>query len=407
MRYAHALPAVALLLAFAVYAPAAVAAPVVSSDADPLVQFDDTDLGTLDWELRANPGGTDGLSFFRSDSAAAILSLGTNSNVGIGKVDPVLDLHIQTSDTPAIRLEQDNAGGFTAHTWDIGANEANFFVRDVTGSGRLPFRIRPGAPTSSIDIAASGNLGVGTASPTAPLHVRRADGSTQLKVEEANTTAATRVLADLVNSGAPALNFTNTVTGGVDWQAAADGDFVLKTQTGAPALSVSPTGSATTAGALQQSTDLAALENRADADPAAVLRSVTDLSIGYFEYIADPANGRHLAPAGADFRTAFGLGGSDVAVAPADLGGVALVAIKALAANDASVGTRVGSIDDRLKAAEAKLGTVEGSVPSLGTVNQQIATANNRIAALKKQNKALLKRLGKVEKTTKALARRR
>ena len=41
------------------------------------------------------------------------------------------------------------------------SNDANFFVRDVTGGSRLPFRIRPGAPTSSIDISASGNVGIG------------------------------------------------------------------------------------------------------------------------------------------------------------------------------------------------------------------------------------------------------
>lgn len=41
----------------------------------------------------------------------------------------------------------------------------------MTGGSRLPFRIRPGAPTSSIDINASGNVGVGTASPGSKLHV--------------------------------------------------------------------------------------------------------------------------------------------------------------------------------------------------------------------------------------------
>lgn len=70
-----------------------------------------------------------------------------------------------------MRYEQNNSGGFTAQTWDIGANEANFFVRDVTGGSRLPFRVRPGAPTSSVDISASGNVGIGTASPGAKLDV--------------------------------------------------------------------------------------------------------------------------------------------------------------------------------------------------------------------------------------------
>jgi hypothetical protein len=41
----------------------------------------------------------------------------------------------------------------------------------VTGGSRLPFRIRPGAPTSSVDISADGDVGVGTASPEAKLHV--------------------------------------------------------------------------------------------------------------------------------------------------------------------------------------------------------------------------------------------
>jgi len=67
-------------------------------------------------------------------------------------------------------MEQNSSGGFTAQTWDIGANEANWFVRDVTGGSRLPFRTRPSAPTSSVDISASGNVGIGTASPSGRLH---------------------------------------------------------------------------------------------------------------------------------------------------------------------------------------------------------------------------------------------
>jgi hypothetical protein len=49
----------------------------------------------------------------------------------------------------------------------------NFFVRDVTNASRLPFRIRPGAPTSSIDISADGDVGFGTASPATGVHLRR------------------------------------------------------------------------------------------------------------------------------------------------------------------------------------------------------------------------------------------
>src|SRR6185369_12582856 len=106
----------------------------------------------------------------------------STGRVGFRTSTPVLDLHVATSNTPAIRLEQNNSGGFTAQTWDIAGNEANFFVRDVTGGSRLPFRIRPGAPTSSIDINASGNVGIGTASPSANLHVAGSGGTTQFLV---------------------------------------------------------------------------------------------------------------------------------------------------------------------------------------------------------------------------------
>jgi hypothetical protein len=103
---------------------------------------------------------------------ADALVVDKTGNVGIGKANPLLMLHMVKGDTPGVRLDQDGTGGFTPQVWDVAGNEANFFIRDVTGGSRLPFRIRPGAPTSSIDIAATGFVGIGTATPAANLHVR-------------------------------------------------------------------------------------------------------------------------------------------------------------------------------------------------------------------------------------------
>jgi hypothetical protein len=159
------------------------------------IQFDDTSssagFAANNWQIRANNSASGGASFlafvdqgatgnsetgtivFEVDAGAPANSIkvGSNGKVGFRTATPVLDLHVNTSDTPAIRLEQNNAGGFTAQTWDIAGNEANFFVRDVTGGSRLPFRIRPGAPTSSIDISAAGNVGIGLAAPIHKLDV--------------------------------------------------------------------------------------------------------------------------------------------------------------------------------------------------------------------------------------------
>jgi len=158
------------------------------------LQFEDTSASGFplnNWQIRANSSAAGGASFlafvdqgasgnsetgtivFEVDAGAPAnaLKVASSGRVGLRTATPGLDLHITTGDTPAHRLEQTNASGFTAQTWDIAGNEANFFVRDVTGGSRLPFRIRPGAPTSSIDISATGNVGIGTASPGLKFHV--------------------------------------------------------------------------------------------------------------------------------------------------------------------------------------------------------------------------------------------
>lgn len=147
-----------------------------------------------DWTIEANSsasGGANYLGFrdkgttggdsgseagtmpFRIAAGAAegALWVDSTSRVGLGTIAPSLRLHLAQGDTPAIRFEQTNGSGFTPQTWDVACNEVNFFIRDLTGGSLLPFRIRPGAPTSSIDIAATGNVGIGTAAPTAKLHV--------------------------------------------------------------------------------------------------------------------------------------------------------------------------------------------------------------------------------------------
>jgi hypothetical protein len=160
------------------------------------LQFNDTSTAagfpTNNWQIRANSSASGGGSFlafvdqgasgtsetgtivFEVDAGATANSLKVSSTgkVGLRTATPVLDVHMNTGDTPAIRLEQNSSGGFTAQTWDIAGNEANFFIRDVTGGSRLPLRIRPGAPTSSIDISAAGNVGIGTAAPGFHFHVQ-------------------------------------------------------------------------------------------------------------------------------------------------------------------------------------------------------------------------------------------
>ncbi len=159
------------------------------------IQFDDTSTAagfpTNNWQIRANDSASGGASFLgfvdqgatansetgnivfavNAGAPANSIRVSNTGRVGFRTATPVLDMHANTTDTPAIRLEQNSSGGFTAQTWDVAGNEANFFIRDVTGGSRLSFRIRPGAPTSSLDISAAGNVGIGTGSPGTKLDV--------------------------------------------------------------------------------------------------------------------------------------------------------------------------------------------------------------------------------------------
>jgi hypothetical protein len=185
------------------------------------ISFNDTSTSagfpTEDWTIRANSSSSGGGNFlafvdrgtnnsgdesgtivFEVDAGAPANSLRVSSGgkIGVRTATPVLDVHVNSTDTPALRMEQNNSGGFTAQTWDIGANEANFFVRDVTSGSRLPLRIRPGAPTSSLDISNNGNVGIGTASPGVTVDIQAASGNGVIRVKPAANLSAQISLLD-------------------------------------------------------------------------------------------------------------------------------------------------------------------------------------------------------------------
>jgi len=135
---------------------------------------------TNDWQITFNDsanGGANKFSIDDIDSGRTIFTLeaGAPSNslyvddggrVGLGTSTPVVQLHIKDGNTPTTRLEQDGSSGFTAQTWDVAGNEANFFIRDATNGSTLPFRIFPSAPSSSLVIeGGTGHIGVGTTAP--------------------------------------------------------------------------------------------------------------------------------------------------------------------------------------------------------------------------------------------------
>jgi hypothetical protein len=228
------------------------------------IDFQDTSTGSFplrDWRIEANSSASGGASYLAmkdmGDAATGVeggtalltVTAGAPANsvfvastgrVGFRTATPVLDLHAATSNTPGIRLEQNGSGGFTPQTWDIAGNEANFFVRDVTGGSRLPLRIRPGAPTSSIDIAASGNVGVGTASPDVRLHVRHAGSG------------PTNILRVENTGGNPEILMENGANGNI-WEMSAGANDIVRLEGGSNLMALSTTGDLNIAGEITTS----------------------------------------------------------------------------------------------------------------------------------------------------------
>jgi len=147
------------------------------------IKFQDTSgsssFPTRDWQITINDSLNGGENYFAIEDIDAgtipfkilanapnhSLYLTSSGNIGLGTTTPLVGLQLTKSNSPAFRLEQTQAAGFAAQSWDIGGNEGNFFVRDVTNGGTLPFRISTGAPNASLYIATDGDIGFETTTP--------------------------------------------------------------------------------------------------------------------------------------------------------------------------------------------------------------------------------------------------
>ncbi|RMH15512.1 MAG: hypothetical protein D6696_20480 [Acidobacteria bacterium] len=337
------------------------------------IKFQDTSSSasfpTNDWQITINDSSNGGQNKFSIDdidggrtpftieasAPSHSLYVDDGGRIGFGTSTPVVELHVVDGDTPTLRLEQDGSSGFTPQTFDVAANETNFFIRDATNGSTLPFRIRPGAPTSAIDVAGSGDVGIGTSSPGAELHVRRTDANrVELRLESAaasNQAAAVRMI-----NAAATWEFQTDTSGNLLWRdvtpnvnpvviepntSPAAGESVIRVESSnrvginvgnnqaTEALYVD--GNIFATGTITPMSDATMKEDFAAVDYDDVLAAVAELNISTWAYKTEPGV-RHMGPTLQDFRAAFSELGKPESrgIATADLDGVALAAIKAL-----------------------------------------------------------------------------
>ncbi len=318
--------------------------------------FEDTSMaaGTAssDWELTANDsvsGGANQFSIqrraggpvarFGADAATDSAVIAAGGQLGIGTATPAHELHVLTGDNPTLRFDQNNTGNWPPFVWELRANETAFALFDITNGNRRPFAIFSGAPTGSVTLAADNRVGFGAPVPAASLHVLRADGTAQVRVEEQHATVEKRVLGELKNKGEAALALHGEQAG---WKLGGGAALsVTPTTSASPVFTLAANGDLTLTGTLSQGSSRAlkhAIESVATRD---ILDRVLQLPVYTWQYRADSAGARHLGPMAEDVFAAFDLGIGERSLAPADVAALALAAAQALrdelAARDAEL----------------------------------------------------------------------
>ncbi len=100
-------------------------------------------------------------------------------------------LRLKENNTRIKFEDTSNSGSFPTTDWQLTANDstnggADYFSIDDITDGKTPFKVLGNAPTNSIYVNSSGNVGLGTSSPVVELHI--ADGDTPtLRLEQNNS----------------------------------------------------------------------------------------------------------------------------------------------------------------------------------------------------------------------------
>ena len=337
------------------------------------IKFQDTSnsasFPSRDWQITANDSSNGGANKFSIDdidggrtpftieanAPSHSLYVDDGGRVGFGTSTPVTDLHVISGNTPTLRLEQNGSSGFTPQTWDVAGNEANFFIRDVTNGSTLPIRLRPGAPTSAIDIAGSGDIGIGTSSPDLGLHIARTNLA-GIRLEDTNDS----VEWDFRMDGTQSFVITEGGSGGTEFSIA-DGTLSGNTrkfffgQGGTVLMEIQADGDVNSStGVFGTISDRNSKTDIAPVDTLQVLALVSELPISTWRYKQN-ADELHLGPMAQDFYEAFGLHEGGKSIALNDLAGVALAAVQGLHQVINEKDSTIQSLAERVAALEYEL----------------------------------------------------
>jgi len=178
-------------------------------------------------------------------------------------------------------------------------------------------------------------VGIGTASPSALLHVASSGSGTtdgKLKIENTSGTVAGREMVEVRNNGSAVWILTDTSSAAASWGFASSGGtlFFDNRSDAQVEMQIDTNGNVTTSGTVNGVSSRDAKMNFDTLDPKEALSRVAALPISIWSYKADGPGVRHLGPMSEDFYQAFKLGLDDKHISFTDSAGVALAAVQGL-----------------------------------------------------------------------------
>ena len=118
----------------------------------------------------------DGTTGLPTDGGTRLFSVQGDGTVSINQPSPSSTYKLDvggairsTGNAPSYTLREDDA---SSQTWLMGSYAGNYAIRDTTVSGTTyPFQIEPATPSSTVYLDSTGNVGIGTSSPSAKCHL--------------------------------------------------------------------------------------------------------------------------------------------------------------------------------------------------------------------------------------------
>jgi hypothetical protein len=243
--------------------------------------------------------------------------------------------------------------------------------------------IGPSQVFADLEVISSGDVGIGTSTPTASLEVSRSNGTATIKVDENSSTVVKRQMFILENNGGVSFRFIDR-SADRQWTFATTdnppvGEFVLNDPISPGREFFLDAGGngifegSVSATAFNTISDRNLKEKVELLDGQEVLRKVMELPISRWSFKDDSKKLRHIGPMAQDFHALFEVGSDNRHISVTDASGIALAAIQGLGERMKAEDTQ---IQEKLKVKDAQIEELQRELAELRNLVQQLSTEN-------------------------------